>query len=254
MLGLRGRIVLLVLIALLPMLILFVVPTRQERLWLLGEAEDRALLIARAWNQHNGEYLDEANVLLRLVNDVSPSGGACEQKLGLVTYQTQWRAEVAIIDRAGEVLCSSKSESTIAGRLDPSYLGDLFESRLLEISEFKLDENAQSVAFAGLRLPKAAAGAITIATRVVGERVTLSLGDTGPGIAAETLPRIFHSLFSTRSFGMGLGLPTARNIVEQHDGTITVESAPGQGTRVTITLPLGAYKHEDAAEGIRAVA
>lgn len=166
-LGLRGRIVLLVLIALLPMLMLFIVHTRQEREWLLGEAENRALLIARSWNQHNGEYLDEANVLLRLVDGINPSGSDCEQKLGLVTYQTHWRAEVAIVDRAGKVMCSSRSDSTIAGRLDPSYLNDLFESRLLEISEFKLDENRQSVAFVGLRLPKGADGAERAAVTVI---------------------------------------------------------------------------------------
>src|ERR1700744_4334439 len=72
--GLRARIVSLVLIALLPTLLLFLIHTRQEREWLLGEAENRALMIARSWNQHNGEYLDEANVLLRLIADISPSG------------------------------------------------------------------------------------------------------------------------------------------------------------------------------------
>jgi signal transduction histidine kinase len=165
--GLRGRIVLLVLIALLPMLVLFIIHARQEREWLLGEAENRALLIARAWNQHNGEYLDEANVLLRLVDGISPSGGDCEQKLALVTYQTHWRAEVAIVDHDGKVLCSSHGESTIAGRLDPNYLNDLFDSRLLEISEFKLDDHGQSVAFAGLRLPKGNDGAARAAVTVI---------------------------------------------------------------------------------------
>jgi signal transduction histidine kinase len=98
------------------------------------------------------------------------------------------------------------------------------------------------------------AGAISVATAVAGERLTLSIADTGPGIAAETLPRIFDSLFSTRSFGMGLGLPTARKIIEQHNGTIAVESEPGKGTRVTITLPLAAPKTADGAENIRAIA
>jgi signal transduction histidine kinase len=82
----------------------------------------------------------------------------------------------------------------------------------------------------------------------------LSIADTGGDIAAETLPRIFDSLFSTRSFGMGLGLPTARKIVEQHDGTIAVESAPGEGTRVTIALPLTVHKNANSAEKLRAVA
>ncbi|HEX3969720.1 MAG TPA: ATP-binding protein [Stellaceae bacterium] len=166
-LGLRGRVVLLVLIALLPMLVLFIVHTRQERGWLLEEAENRALLIARSWNEHNGEYLDEANVLLRLVDDVNPSGADCEQKLGLVTYQTHWHAEVAIVDHDGKVLCSSQNDSIITGRLDPNYLTDLFDSRLLEISEFKLDEHGQSVAFAGLRLPKGNDGAARAAITVI---------------------------------------------------------------------------------------
>jgi signal transduction histidine kinase len=166
-LGLRGRIVLLVLIALLPMLVLFIVHTRQEREWLLGEAENRALLIARSWNQHNGEYLDEANVLLRLIDDISPGGNDCVQKLALLAYQTHWHAEVAIVDHAGKVLCSSQTDSTIAGRLDPNYLNDLFDSRLLEISEFKLDEHGQSVAFAGLRLPKGTDGAGRAAVTVI---------------------------------------------------------------------------------------
>lgn len=165
--GMRGRIVLLVLIALLPMLILFIVHTRQERDWLLAEAENRALLIARAWNQQNGEYLDEANVLLRLINDISPEGADCAQKLATLGYETHWGPEVAIVDRSGAVLCSSQANSTIAGRLDPSYLDDLFDSRLLEISEFKLGDHNQSVAFAGLRLRKGTDGVTKAAVTVI---------------------------------------------------------------------------------------
>ncbi|HWE72217.1 MAG TPA: ATP-binding protein [Stellaceae bacterium] len=167
MLGLRGRVVLLVLIALLPTLVLFIVHTRQERGRLLEEAENRALLIARSWNQHNDEYLDEANVLLRLVAGINPSGADCELKLDLVTNQTHWRAEVAIVDNKGKVLCSSRNESTIAAHLDPNYLTDLFDSRLLEISDFKIDEHDQSVAFAGLRLPKSDDGAARAAVTVI---------------------------------------------------------------------------------------
>jgi signal transduction histidine kinase len=101
-------------------------------------------------------------------------------------------------------------------------------------------------------------GTITVATAVADGQLTLSIRDTGLGITAENLPRIFESLFSTRSFGMGLGLPTARKIVEQHGGTIAVTSELGEGTCVTIALPLAAGKSESGknANGaeIRAVA
>ncbi|HEX4194956.1 MAG TPA: ATP-binding protein, partial [Stellaceae bacterium] len=87
-------------------------------------------------------------------------------------------------------------------------------------------------------------GTITVATAIADERLSLSIRDTGLGITAENLPHIFDSLFSTRSFGMGLGLPTARKIVEQHAGTIAVTSELGEGTCVTIVLPLAASKNE----------
>jgi len=44
-------------------------------------------------------------------------------------------------------------------------------------------------------------------------------------------------LFSTKSFGTGLGLPTVRQVVEQHDGTVALTSRPGHGTQVEIRLP-----------------
>jgi signal transduction histidine kinase len=61
--------------------------------------------------------------------------------------------------------------------------------------------------------------------------------DTGPGISAEALERIFHPYFSTKAGGTGLGLPTTRRIIEAHGGTIDVHSEPGTGTDFTIRLP-----------------
>jgi signal transduction histidine kinase len=79
---------------------------------------------------------------------------------------------------------------------------------------------------------------VTVSTRVAGDRVELALEDTGPGISQEVLPRVFEPLFSTKSFGTGLGLPIVKRIVDQHGGTIEISSEPGQGTRVVIGLPL----------------
>jgi signal transduction histidine kinase len=61
--------------------------------------------------------------------------------------------------------------------------------------------------------------------------------DTGPGIAPETIERIFQPYFTTRSGGSGLGLPVARRLIEEHGGRIDVHSDVGRGTDFTVVLP-----------------
>ncbi len=68
--------------------------------------------------------------------------------------------------------------------------------------------------------------------------VFLSVQDEGDGIPPENLERVFDPDFSTRG-GMGLGLAIVRGVVEGHGGTIALESTPGRGTTVTISLPGG---------------
>jgi signal transduction histidine kinase len=83
---------------------------------------------------------------------------------------------------------------------------------------------------------------ITITTRSDNalRRVYIEIADTGPGISAEIRGRIFEPFFTTKPVGQGtgLGLSLCRGIVEEHGGTITVESEPGKGTRFEITLPV----------------
>ena len=62
--------------------------------------------------------------------------------------------------------------------------------------------------------------------------------DTGSGIASEDLNSIFDPFFTTRETGTGLGLAITHGIIEQHGGTISVESTPGIGTAFTIILPV----------------
>jgi signal transduction histidine kinase len=61
--------------------------------------------------------------------------------------------------------------------------------------------------------------------------------DTGMGISDDVKPRLFQSLFTTRSRGHGLGLAVCRRVVEAYGGTIIFESEVGKGTRFTIRLP-----------------
>lgn len=68
-------------------------------------------------------------------------------------------------------------------------------------------------------------------------RLTVEFEDDGPGIAAEDLPRVGEPFFTTKHGGTGLGLAIATRIVERHGGTLSLDSAPGRGTRVRVTLP-----------------
>lgn len=82
------------------------------------------------------------------------------------------------------------------------------------------------------------AGQLTVASRVAGGRLCIEVQDTGPGIADEVRDKILEPLFTTKSFGVGLGLPAVRDIMRQHAGGVEVESEPGRGTTVTLWLPL----------------
>jgi signal transduction histidine kinase len=71
-----------------------------------------------------------------------------------------------------------------------------------------------------------------------GGRVVVTIADAGAGMAPEVARRAFEPFFTTRpGRGIGLGLATARGIVERHVGTITLASDLGRGTTVTVSLP-----------------
>ena len=81
-------------------------------------------------------------------------------------------------------------------------------------------------------------GDLMIRTNRQDKDAIIQVSDTGSGIAADKLHIIFDAYYSSRPQGSGLGLPTAKRIVEEHNGTISVDSVPGKGTLFTITLPV----------------
>jgi signal transduction histidine kinase len=92
-------------------------------------------------------------------------------------------------------------------------------------------------------------GWLTVTTRIDGGSVVAEVADTGSGIAPEHLARIYDPFFSTKALGRGtgLGLSITYGIVQEHDGSIRCDSAVGQGTRFTLTLPLAAASARTAA-------
>jgi signal transduction histidine kinase len=81
-------------------------------------------------------------------------------------------------------------------------------------------------------------GQLVVRTSPTYDGVTLDLIDTGCGMDAATLARIFEAFYSSKRGGSGLGLPTARKIVEAHGGRILVQSESGKGTQFTVKLPV----------------
>jgi len=81
-------------------------------------------------------------------------------------------------------------------------------------------------------------GELIIRTDRQKKEAVIQISDTGRGIAPANLSKIFDAFYSSRPQGSGLGLPTAKKIIEAHNGTITVDSEPGKGTSFTIKLPL----------------
>jgi two-component system sensor histidine kinase HydH len=80
-------------------------------------------------------------------------------------------------------------------------------------------------------------GCIEVGARVEHERAVLEVEDSGCGIAAEDLPRVFDPFFSRTAGGTGLGLSIVHGIVERHGGRIRLESRVGRGTRARVEIP-----------------
>jgi signal transduction histidine kinase len=81
-------------------------------------------------------------------------------------------------------------------------------------------------------------GILTVRSTVEGDMIEVLVADTGCGMSNETRSRIFDQFFTTKPHGTGLGMGIARAVVDQHGGCMTVDSAPGRGTRVRVQLPV----------------
>ncbi|MCW6034880.1 AAA family ATPase [Spirulina subsalsa FACHB-351] len=123
----------------------------------------------------------------------------------------------------------------------PGELNQVFMNILANAID-ALEESSHNKTFAEI---VAHPNQITIQTSLVDHSVKISIADNGQGIEESVKPHIFDHLFTTKAVGKGtgLGLAIARQIVvEKHQGEITVNSQPGQGTEFIITLPLDRHQ------------
>ncbi|MEK7090532.1 MAG: HAMP domain-containing sensor histidine kinase, partial [Patescibacteria group bacterium] len=132
-----------------------------------------------------------------------------------------------IADEKGIELTLEKPPESMALTVDK-------EKFIIAVSD--IVENAIKYTFPG--------GRVLVRIIAGGKELNIEVSDTGIGIPAKDLKHIFNRFFrasnavSLETYGTGLGLSVAKEIVEKHNGSIAVESEEGQGTKVTITLPL----------------
>lgn len=97
-------------------------------------------------------------------------------------------------------------------------------------------------------------GVVTIRLYSSEERAVIEVADTGLGIPETDLDKIFLPFYTTKDSGTGLGLSICHKIVQDHEGTIEVESEAAKGTKFTITLPLAEHQEDAVLHGAGASA
>src|SRR5262249_39314644 len=94
-----------------------------------------------------------------------------------------------------------------------------------------------NLALNGLNAMASSGGTLSFSAREDKRGVAIEVADTGPGISPEHLPHVFEPFYTTRANGLGLGLFSAKSIVEYHGGNISVSSEISKGALFTVWLP-----------------
>jgi signal transduction histidine kinase len=80
-------------------------------------------------------------------------------------------------------------------------------------------------------------GRLSVKTARDGGWLRVEIADTGVGMTRGQIEKVFEAFYTTKAKGLGLGMPYAKKVIEEHGGEIGVESSPGEGTLVTVRLP-----------------
>lgn len=203
---------------------------------LRGNAE----ILLRQIESGSVEKEDAIEILTDIRDESERMGRLVQNLLTLARADVGWRPELGLVPLDQVVSDATRIASRIAGQhtftvnvgdeVDVIGNADQLKQLLLILLDnaftYTPDESSVSLSVSGH----------DDAARIV-------VKDTGPGIPAEQLERIFDRFYrgeaarDKRAIGAGLGLPIARWIVECHHGTITADSVPGEGTTITVMLP-----------------
>jgi signal transduction histidine kinase len=185
---------------------------------------------------HAGTEGDEAVALVSAIRDqVTALDGLTEEYLAFARFPKPHFEDESINHLLGELADFVRPVATRQGlTLRVEVDGDI---PLMEIDRTLLRQAILNLVKNGMEA-LSRGGALTIASRLTGERVEIAVSDTGPGISQEVGDRLFEPFFTTKPQGTGLGLSIARQIVDEHGGELAWESRPGAGTTFIVRLPI----------------
>jgi heavy metal sensor kinase len=203
---------------------------------LRGETE-LALLRARTVDDYRRaleSQLEEFNKLTRLITQLLTLARAEAGEIPLAARPVDVTSLVASVVDALEPVAQAREIGLACDRLDPAVAhGD---PEWLERLLLNLLDNA--IKFTG------AGGRIAVSAWTDKADVCLAIRDTGVGIASDAVPRIFERFYrvdpsrTSSEQGIGLGLTLVKWIIDRHRGTIAVDSRPGEGTTITVRIPV----------------
>ncbi len=196
---------------------------------LQGQLEAVADGVYPADLEHIAPLLDQTMALERLVDDLRTVALADAGALALARKPTDLGA---LIEEQLDAFRASAPELALATEIEPSLpVVDVDAGRIAQVIR-NLLSNAIRHTPAG--------GQVVVSARAERPNLVIEVRDTGSGIEAELLPRVFDRFVKgSGPSGSGLGLAIARDLVVAHGGTISAESTLGQGTTIRFTLPTG---------------
>jgi signal transduction histidine kinase len=187
---------------------------------------------------NNGELFDDVRAeiarLQRLTGDLLTLARSDRDQLELAVAPLDLAALAGEVVRRTEPMAREGGVALSIRAGEPSPIVEADPDRLQQVLLILLD-NAIKHTPSG--------GRVAVAVRADDGHAAVEVADTGEGIAPEHLPRVFERFYradaarSREAGGTGLGLAIAKSLVDAHGGSLTLASAPGQGTRATVRLP-----------------
>jgi len=224
----------------------------------LSTAGEMASALAHEMNQPLTAIVAYARGCLRLLRAPRPEPDMLHEGIGRIVEQGERAGE--IINRLREFMRSGESQQTTVEVVEvieaAAALAQVEATQNGVVIAVRLDENLPSILVDRIQIEQVLLNLLRNATEALitancerreiviearrsdNDAIEITVADTGPGIAAEIEPRLFHPFVTTKDHGMGLGLSISRSIIEAHGGSLRLVSRAA-GTKFAVTLPTG---------------